>query len=510
MTTPAQPRTTANASWWILPALLYTIFHEKSPLYTTNQNTKFLHGAANAGYGWLENDWMGNTLNPLPVFSTLVEWLYQLQAIELSYGIFAILVFTYFAVLTRIVLHYFPAVTSTVPMLFYISLFVLFSKQDMQGLAYQYLLGEYLQPCVFGVFVLLSFERFINNRHASASIWLAIASAFHPAYLPTTFLVQAAYTSVMLRNRSSIRETGIPIALFLLLSAPLVLRHLILFAPTTPEMNLQAIDILANQRIPHHTDIHLWLDANSFIKLGVMAAAILIIRKSALSIVLLIPFVIIIISGIYLYIEPNATLAFTTPWRSSVFLLPLSIALISGWAAASTANVISNHRIIKPAIGLIATVYLIATTTGQVTRQIDNFRTYAEEQEMGAIAYASANRGPEQLYLIPPADSRMDKFRLETGIPVLINLKTHPYKDSEVMEWFNRNTMALKFYQARNTNERQQALDDLVSTYPVTHCITPAHVTLPVTSAWKEVYRDQHYVIRIKEANKPYVISRES
>src|SRR5512139_4291834 len=57
---------------WLLATVIFSLAYTQSPLYEGNQNTKFLHGLAMAGKGYLQRDWLANTVDPLPVFSYLV------------------------------------------------------------------------------------------------------------------------------------------------------------------------------------------------------------------------------------------------------------------------------------------------------------------------------------------------------------------------------------------------------------------------------------------------------
>ncbi|MGD8864207.1 MAG: hypothetical protein PVI81_01310, partial [Anaerolineales bacterium] len=59
--------------------VLFGLIYSQAPLYTSNQNQYFLHGAAAAGVGTLENDWLANTVDPTPVFSKLVELTFLLR-----------------------------------------------------------------------------------------------------------------------------------------------------------------------------------------------------------------------------------------------------------------------------------------------------------------------------------------------------------------------------------------------------------------------------------------------
>ncbi|WP_294348182.1 DUF6798 domain-containing protein [Prosthecochloris sp.] len=481
---------------WIIPGLFYAVYHQKEPLYTKNQNTKFLHGAGDAGYGFLENDWMAGTLDPLPFFTALIRSLYLSNAIEVTYVFFGFLLLIYFYSLGKIAQNLFPELRKTAPMIIYLGLFFFIHKANPSGLADQYLLGKYFQPCVFGVFLLLSIERFLNNHAKTASVLLALSAAFHPTYLPTALIVQANYSILtLIKEKQGLQKAIVPFSLFALLSAPLVIRYIILFSPTTEPLYTQAMNILANQRIPHHTDIRLWLESESFLQLGVMLLSILLIRKSRLFPIMSSLYLVIVVSGLYLYFFPNATLAFSTPWRSSVFLAPLAIAILAGWLGQTCSPFFEHHKKALPIVTVIIGTLVTLLTIRQIQKQVNAFERYDNGKEMNVIDYAARHASSEDLYLVPPENSAFDKFRLETGIPILINTKTHPYKDTEIIEWDTRCKKAQAFYSSTLPEKRIQTLADLIETYPITHCIINSTAALPAGFPGKRVYRDPHYTI---------------
>ena len=481
---------------WLLLGVLFVVYHPKAPLYTSNQNTKFLHGAGDAGYGFLENDWMANTLDPLPLFTALIKTLYFLNAIEITYVIFAVILLIYFYTLGKIAQYLFPGLTKTASILVYSVLFFLVYHPKI-GLAGQYLLGTYLQPCVFGVFFLLSIERYLNDHLKTASILLAVSAAFHPAYLPTVLIVQASYTIFpLIKDKQSAKKTIAPLLFFTLISAPFLIRHLILFEPTTAALHAEAMDILTNKRIPHHTNIHIWLNTESFLKMGVMLLSMFLIRKSKLLPIMASLYLVITLSGIFLYFFSNTMLAFTTPWRHSVFLAPLSICVLAGWAAQASNRLFEKQKKLLPIASAIIGILLMLLTVRNINKQVNAFEKYGNGTEMGAIRYASSHASSEDLYLVPPErNSVFNKFRLETGIPILANLKTHPYKDTEIIEWDTRCRKAQAFYGSTQLGERLQALDELIKTYPITHYIIDS--TTAPTSGFpgRPVYRDAYYTI---------------
>ena len=55
--------------------LLFGIAYTQDPIYNSpeNQNTKYFHALARAGHGFLSEDWLATTLDPLPAFTALVQ-----------------------------------------------------------------------------------------------------------------------------------------------------------------------------------------------------------------------------------------------------------------------------------------------------------------------------------------------------------------------------------------------------------------------------------------------------
>ena len=72
--------------------------------------------------------------------------------------------------------------------------------------------------------------------------------------------------------------------------------------------------------------------------------------------------------------------------------------------------------------------------------------------------------------MVPIASGKFVNFRIATGAPILINLKSHPYKDTEVIEWHNRLLMAQQFYDDSGM-AKCQALQNLIDKYGINYVI---------------------------------------
>lgn len=66
-----------SSAYFLLSAAIFGIAFTQWPLFSENQNTKYLIGLGNAGMGFLHEDWLANTIDPLPTFSALVHLTYR-------------------------------------------------------------------------------------------------------------------------------------------------------------------------------------------------------------------------------------------------------------------------------------------------------------------------------------------------------------------------------------------------------------------------------------------------
>ena len=162
-------------------AALFTLAYAQAPLYTSNQNQYFLHGFAKAGFGYLNEDWLANTLDPTPLFSKLIEISWRVLSWEPIF-------YFYFAILAGIMLfsllgiaHLIWGLGNSRPQkwLFLATLIGLFSaglrylSVRLMGLEWEFifdggvagqrLLGTVFQPRGFGVFLILSIICSLNR-----------------------------------------------------------------------------------------------------------------------------------------------------------------------------------------------------------------------------------------------------------------------------------------------------------------------------------------------------------
>src|SRR5262249_13521570 len=100
---------------------------------------------------------------------------------------------------------------------------------------------------------------------------------------------------------------------------------------------------------------------------------------------------------------------------------------------------------------------------------------------------ATMKRG--DLYIIPP---ELERFRTVSGAPAFADLKSHPYKDVEVIEWRRRLDRTLEIFA---NPERCGAVDELVAQYSVSHLVADRRIPHDSCARWTPIYDDSVFTV---------------
>jgi len=483
-------------------AIAFGIAYTQDPIYNSpeNQNTKYLQGLAAAGYGWLSEDWLANTLDPLPAFSAIVQFAYRYLHPEYSfYGFYFIIFGVYAWSMLGIVKYLYRLQAWTTEFWVYLAGFIAIHTVHLKifefdtgwdfhaGVAEQYLLGPVFQPANFGVLMILSILLFLYGKSYISVVLLAVAATIHPAYLIAAAVLTFSYTVVIFwKEKNYTKGLGVGASAFILV-LPVFLYMSLTFAPTTPELWEQARSLIVNERIPHHSLPEVWVNSAVYVQTSLVCFACYLVRKSRLFWVLFIPTIAAVGLTLAQILFDSETLAFVAPWRLSVFLVPLASCIILAFIIRSYRQVIDKRQPLIRKMAIAATIILVlAGAIEQTTSFLYRDRATA------AMEFVRTTKSSGETYLIPPFSKRFRKFRLLTGAPILINDKSHPYKDVEVIEWYNRLQLARQFYE--QPESRCQILSTLVAQYQITHAVVEDDLNFNCPF-WIEVFQDDNYGI---------------
>src|SRR3989442_11892578 len=76
-TVPTAERAGRQWPWFVLATTAFGTSYSLAPLYTSNQNHHLLKGIAEAGEGWLREDWLVGTADPFPLFTAFVTFVHR-------------------------------------------------------------------------------------------------------------------------------------------------------------------------------------------------------------------------------------------------------------------------------------------------------------------------------------------------------------------------------------------------------------------------------------------------
>ncbi len=475
-------------------ALLFGLAHSQHPLYSTNQNTYFLHGLTGIGESLLHEDVLAQGTDPTPVFSRLVHLTARWGHTSLFYIYYLIILGLYAISLVGIVRQVKSPLTSRQQVwLFFTFLIIVHSyifhkllSPLQTGLADQYVLGKVFQPSVFGVFLFVSVWLYLDRRPIGACLAAGMSVVFHPTYALTATSLILAYGLVSWKDHVVRRRLIVGIGLLAVLAIPLMIMLWRQFQPTSPELFSRVSSVLINERIPHHADPGYWFGFGSVVRLIIVGAGIWLVRRTPLGRIMLIVAAIGAALSVWQMVTDSPRLALLFPWRASVVLVPIAAAVLLADCTIRFLDWLKRKRPVVPMTQICLLVMFVLAAVG-VGRFV--YLGWVSEEPTDALhRQVRSTRRPGQVYLIP---TRWQDFRLATGTPVYVDHKSHPYVDVEVLAWHARLTAAERFY----ANRSCELLDSLRQFGGVTHVVFENTGSAPPCPGLEFTWTDGDYSI---------------
>lgn len=483
----------------LLYSIVFALAYSQAALFSGNQNTKFISGLAMAGYGDVASDWMARITDPFPLFSHLLELQYRLFGLHFAvHGSFYLLTGLYGFLgvfITRKLYRENSAKNAAFGLFALIWLFIhtvgirhYFQSFFPEGLAGQYLMGDYYQPCCFGVLLLAAVAAYMSRRVLLSAICLVAAALFHPTYLISSALIAAALVMVPANKDLGISWSrrllffvfvGVSIGAYAMWNSTIL-------TSGDPVLRDAAYRLMAETRIPHHALPSHWnlFKTISFFVTG--SAAAWIGRKQLAGQILFVLLCLVLASVLWAMVDYNPMIAVVAPWRLSVVLAPLSwivlIAWAAGWLSDEKAADWARSGLLKPVIALIC----FCVCAGGIYDLGIDYKKKVKRKDYALARFLEKNHTAGHQYLIPPGEKGL---RLEAGVPVFVTIKSHPTKDSEFLAWHDRLKNAQAVYGGSG-----KTLQGLIADRVVTHMVWPASQgDFPFSSIGRRIYSDSYF-----------------
>jgi hypothetical protein len=509
-------RLNIGRAWWtalgafLAWAVIFAILYAQSPLYTSNQNQYFLHGLARAGLGFLNQDWLAGTPDPTPVFSALISLTYVLTHSNLLFYLYyALLMGVYLFSVYGLMDLLFDLHSSKTRSLLFVAIFLgahsaalryLLSKMAGSnatfmvegGVAGQRLLGQVFQPSTFAVFLVLSLYLFLANRRNAAILALVVAVIVHPTYLLCGALLTLTYLWVIFRETRQIKAVILFGLKVLVPVLPILVYTLVIFRPSNPILYAEAQHFLVYFRIPQHALIGQWMNWTVIVQCIVVLAALAVLSRKRLFPIFLILTVSTLLLTLVQVVTGSNTLALLFPWRVSILLVPLGVSVLLADLITRVMDAWQPSPRASQRLRILSLIVIGGLMVVGVMRfQIESADLRADPANP-MMNYVAAHKSPGDIYMIP---SKLANFRLVTGAPILADFDSIPYRDQDVMKWYQRLQWDSYFYESGQGDNPCQALKNTFTKYGVTYAVVERSDKFTVCQSLPVVYQDAIYRI---------------
>lgn len=490
-----QPRASAlhaRASRYFpwLASLLLAVAHAQLPLFSRNQHTYFLHALARTEPG-LRHDWLANTADPQPVFSWLLHESRTLFGDEVAYVWMMLATFVFACSLFRIARATFPSLPRAGLHLGFALVVLLQTGPHglpghrlFEGFANQYVLANHLQPCVGGVALVYAVACALERRAARFVFGLVLAASLHPTYVPASMLLALTWALERGLAARSYRA-GLPVLLASALGlAPIVAYVLVTFPHPDAELAQRAACILARERIPQHALASVWFDGWHALASAAWVVGACALWRKPIGKYLAATAAMGLGLTLVVHLSGSCQAALLFPQRVSAVALPilstLGLSFSCVWCVQRFA-VTTRRAMQLGALALLSSCLLGVLGWQRAHRPLPrDFRAL-----LAAIDQHVPVAGT--LLMVPP--SLREDLRLSTKRAIVTDLKSHPYRDAEVLAWSARMELASELARAPSPALLQRA----ASSYQATHVVSDAAWRAPDAVSLRTLFENESY-----------------
>jgi len=432
----------------------------------------------------LQNDWIASQTDHIPIFTYINYILIKLFSIKILYFVHFILLSLCALSLFLISKSIYTNLEKSDFIIVWFTLFILIFHENsfFSGVAGQSIIDAGYQPASYGVLFFLGIYFFLINKNFLSILLICISASFHPTYIIHSGFLVLGFSMYffLFKKYSDLLKIFLYYSLLIL---PITIFVFFNFLNLDRDTTILGQEILM-KRIPHHADIHYWFSYKDIISIITFFISLILIRdKTKLFISLgIFGFCSIFVSIIQYFVEINS-LALIFPWRSSVFLMPISSIIIISFLIDKFREKLLNKK------KLIYVVFFsISIFFGLKSHILENLNSNFEKK---IFLFNKIKKNYNEIdSILVPIDTV--SIRLNTGLPIFINHKHHPFKHNEIIDWDLRLKLASNFYNAKNLDLQNQFLKEIIELEKISHILFKKSQFYPEC---KDLINDDDYIL---------------
>lgn len=437
----------------VLAALLFWLSYTQLPLFSSTQNFYYLHGIAQESSSRLANDFQANVTDAWPVFTKLVQVTRIYGKDYWFSGYHFLLTATYISSLLLISRQIVPKEISLVSFVSLAGMLVLIHSELMAditryvlgtniwfgtyaGVANQAVISTVLQPATFGVLIIASIAAALKTRYYTAAILAGSAAMIHFSYAIATAPLIIAYLLLERQQKYTLREIALTASMWFVLLIPSITYTYTAFQQQGGNITTTAQNILVAVRFPQHGDPRVWFGIDTVLQLAFAGIAVFLVRRTSLFLILAVPSCFAIILTMIHTISGNQLFGILMPWRLSAYIMPIALVVI----VSRLSKYLDAAPRWLPLVLLL--LVIVASIYGTVTMQ-QEWHAFGQQQQELRDLISDAVLLPGAAVIVP---LDLAYFRITTGWPAVVDFKSHPWRDVEVLEWHQRLQLTQQFY----------------------------------------------------------------
>ena len=465
--------------------------------YFSNQNVYFFQAFILSNPDVLQNDWLSTTKDGNYIFSQFTFFLMELnQHIPKFLNKFFEIIFFYF--LLKIILdnkknNNFILIS----IILILSVIAYYFGVGFSGIKNQHMLGDVYQPSIFNVFFLPSIHFFLRKKFYLSIIFLAMPPLFHPSIIPTAIVLCFIYTLITIKN--DFKKT-----ISFLLFGILLLFPSILFAfksqLSAPEDLRLAHDILANFRVPHHSDIS-FLGKRDIVSFLILIFGSFFCNNKNLKLIFIFGLIYILISIFIVNILQSNTLKLMFLHRLNVVLIPIAYFILIKEVYTFFDNKINlSNQIVKFKRLLFPLFFLIITFLFIISLNT-NINTNKKFIQKSRLVENLTNN--EKIWLVQSVSSLksdiISQLRLNFSQPLFVDFKTHPSHPKDIIEWKKRIDLVDTFFNSKTTEDLNRNLIEILKISKIDFILFSRHHLEIIECKNKKKFVDGYILVDIND-----------